>query len=370
MTWLYNQIEQMPATVENHVVCKATANVEQFPARHLHISTTAPQVAQLWDKGLRRLHLRDYFGFTVAVAKRTQGQLLHSHFGHRAWENLGTARQAGLHHVATFYGYDVNQLPQEAPIWQARYQQLFAAVDQILCEGPFMAEALIKLGCPRTKVTVHHLGVKVDEIAYRPRCWSPGSPLKVLIVATFTEKKGIPDALIALGRLHRELPLQITIIGDATAHPKLQAEKARILEIIAEQGLTDIVTMLGFQPYSTVLEIAYDHHIFLSPSVTASDGDTEGGAPVTLIDMAATGMPIVSTYHCDIPEVVLPGVSGWLAAEHDIEGLVTHVRWLYHHPEAWRSYLEAGRQRVEQEFNAATQGQRLAHLYQSIVSSS
>ncbi len=70
---------------------------------------------------------------------------------------------------------------------------------------------------------------------------------------------------------------------------------------------------MGYQPHSTLFAEAYRHHIFLSPSVTASTGDTEGGAPVSLIEMAATGMLIVSTTHCDIPEVIKHGVTGLLA---------------------------------------------------------
>ncbi len=51
------------------------------------------------------------------------------------------------------------------------------------------------------------------------------------------------------------------------------------------------------------------HHLFLSPSVTAPDGDSEGGAPVSIIEAAATGMPVVSTTHCDIPQAVDDGVT-------------------------------------------------------------
>lgn len=367
MTWLYNQVAYTPATVENHVVCKSTTNLDQFGVPHLHVASDMPKAQQWWDKGMRRLGLRNYFGQIVEVARKTDAQILHSHFGHRAWENLPTARKANLRHIVTFYGYDVNQLPQETPIWRERYHQLFADADHFLCEGPFMAEALVQLGCPRQKVSVHHLGIVVDEIAYRPRMWQPGELLKVLITATFTEKKGVPYALEALGRLQKSVPLQITIIGDATDHPKLQAEKAKILQTMTETNLTDVVTFLGFQPYIRVFEEAYRHHLFLSPSVTASDGDTEGGAPVTLIDMAATGMPIVSTTHCDIPEVVLPGVSGWLAAERDVDGLVAHLEWLIANPNAWRPLLDAGRQRVEHEFNATVQGQRLSEQYQALL---
>ena len=44
--------------------------------------------------------------------------------------------------------------------------------------------------------------------------------------------------------------------------------------------------------------------------------------------MIATGMPIVSTRHCDIPEVVHYGTGDWLVEERDVTGLVERLRWL------------------------------------------
>ena len=54
-----------------------------------------------------------------------------------------------------------------------------------------MARRLIDLGYPEDKVKVHHLGVDVEHIEFRPRQWDIGEPLKVLIAASFWEKKGI-----------------------------------------------------------------------------------------------------------------------------------------------------------------------------------
>ena len=112
-------------------------------------------------------------------------------------------------------------------------------------------------------------------------------PLRVLIAGSFREKKGIPYALEALGRLQQEIPLEITIIGDASERG--EAEKLQILDTIKTHNLWPKTRMLGYQPHAILLEEAYRHHIFLSPSVTASDGDTEGGLPVSIIEMAATG---------------------------------------------------------------------------------
>jgi len=101
--------------------------------------------------------------------------------------------------------------------------------------------------------------------------------------------------------------------------------------------------------------------------VTAADGDTEGGLPVALIEMAATGMPVISTTHCDIPEAIHDGISGRLAAERDVDGLVAHLRWLVAHPDAWEEMVSAARRHIEVEFNAKTQGERLAAIYRNVI---
>lgn len=148
-----------------------------------------------------------------------------------------------------------------------------------------------------------------------------------------------------------------------------QIEKEKILATIDKHQLREKVRLLGYQPYCVFFEEAYKHHIFLSPSITASDGDTEGGAPVSIIEMAATGMPIVSTTHCDIPEVIKQGITGLLAPERDVAGLVNHLRWYINHPTQWAKLLDAGRKHIETEYDARTQGQKLAAIYQDVAKS-
>ncbi|HEY3282044.1 MAG TPA: glycosyltransferase [Armatimonadota bacterium] len=365
--WLHHQVRCLPEWVESHVVCQSTQNLDQYPVALLHSYVEQPPWRRrYWYGGLRRLGRPHQFA--VDCARRARVRVLHSHFGNIGWEYLPVARRAGLKHVVTFYGFDVGQLPQRDPAWRRRYKQLFAEVDRVLCEGPHMAECIItELGCPREKIQVQHLGVDVDQIAFRPRRWAPGEPLRVLIASTFTEKKGIPYGLQALSLIARDVELQITILGDSGTNPQRIAEKEKILRTLEKTGLQSRTRLLGYQPYATLFEEAYRHHVFLVPSVRAIDGDTEGGAPVSLIDMASTGMPIVSTRHCDIPNVVLDGKTGLLAEERDPEGLAALLRKLLESPESWESMVTLGRRRMEQEFGAPVQGQRLAGVYQSLV---
>jgi colanic acid/amylovoran biosynthesis glycosyltransferase len=212
------------------------------------------------------------------------------------------------------------------------------------------------------------LGVALDQIAYIPRKLENGSPLRVLIAGTFREKKGIPYALEAVGRLHKKgNDVQVTIIGDSRGYEQDEIENRKILDVIEQFDMHSITRILGFQPYANMLAEAYQHHVFLSPSVTASDGDTEGGAPVVIIEMAATGMPVVSTRHCDIPQVIIDGRTGWLADERDVAGLVCHLQWLIEHPQQWKKRTDLGRKHIEANFDVRKQAKLLGDIYQNLA---
>ena len=55
-----------------------------------------------------------------------------------------------------------------------------------------------------------------------------------------------------------------------------------------------------------------------------------------------------------------------MAEERNVDELIEHIRWLADHPAGWRTLVETGRNHLEKEFNAQTQGTRLARIYQDI----
>ena len=370
-TWIYNQVSELQRQgVDAHVVCTQTKNLDQFYVANIHCQADLSIWRRLWNKGLRVLHISHDNGYVkhlVRVGGNIRADVVHSHFGDNGWLNLSAVRSIGAKHVVTFYGYDVNYLPSQHLVWHERYQELFKEADRILCEGSHMARCIVKLGCPEHKVKVQHLGVDVKQIAFQPRQWNPNEPLRVLISASFREKKGITYAIEALGRLNKTIPVSLTIIGDAYPDPVSQQLKQRIMESIEQAEFSNSVRLLGYQPHEVLFREAYQHHFFLHPSVTALNGDTEGGAPVTIIEMLATGMPVVSTLHCDIPEVMGADLRHLLAAERDVDGLYNIMRNLTDHPEDWLEIARQGRARVLLEYDRAEQGRRLAEVYAELV---
>ncbi len=126
------------------------------------------------------------------------------------------------------------------------------------------------------------------------------------------------------------------------------------------------IRFLGFQPHNKLLMEAYKHHIFISPSICSSNGDLEGGSPVTITEMSASGMPILSTKHCDIPEVVINEKSSFLVPERDIDALAEKLEYLIEHPEIWPDMGKAGRKFIEERYDINKLNKRLVEIYRAL----
>jgi colanic acid/amylovoran biosynthesis glycosyltransferase len=380
MTWLEAQVRHVHPHAPSLVACSdregpggAKAKVVQTAVPILTPIRLHRLARHGWSRPWRgNPHRRAVRRAALArLARRRGAHVLHSHFGQVGWDDMPVARKLRLGHAASFYGQDLTRLPKQDPLWAERYRELLASGATILCEGPHMAG--VARGFGAGDVRIHHLGIEVDRIAFRPRAWPPegtrpekARPLRVLMAASFREKKGIPDGLHALAQVASEMPIEATLVGEPD-RASGQDEAARIDAALRQPALAGRVRRLGYQPHARLLELAYEHDVFLSPSRTAADGDTEGGAPIGLLEMAATGMAIVATTHCDIPHVLPPSYRPHLVPEGDVDAIAASLRRWADRAGAWTPLLQEARLHLEREFDARVQGERLAAIYRELA---
>lgn len=364
-SWIYAQISNLKK-YQSLVITTRKRNLNIFPVEKIYSLSDLNGLNRFFQRQYAKL-TNFYYPFFLKVLKENQVLLLHSHFGNRGYFDLALKQRLKIPQVTTFYGHDVSLLPQEER-WRKRFKVFFEQGDLILAEGNYMKKTLLEMGCPDSKVRVQHLGIDCEKIPFIPRKMVDGQKVKILIAGTFREKKGITYALEAFARLVPKYKnIEVTLIGDAGRSQREINYKNEITTIIDSRNIADKVNYLGFLPYPAFIEEAKNNHIFLSPSIHPSDGETEGGAPVALIEMSAYGMPIVSTFHCDIPEVVIDGESGFLVKEKDTNGLAERLEHLINHPEIWESLGRTGRKHIEEEFNIVTQAAKLETFYDSLL---
>lgn len=364
MKWIYTQIKYLD-NFTPLILTNTIADHEQYTQYPIFSIDQSGQ-RKIFEY-LRKAGIRAIPPVYAKAINQYRPIVLHSHFGDWGWYDLPMAKRYSLKQVVTFYGYDISKLPVSHPKWILRYRELFDHAHLFLCEGPYMAQTLVTLGCPQDKVRVQHLGVDVDTIPFLPRQPGENGEVRILIAGRFTEKKGIPYALEAIGRIKESFPkIRVTVFGDSTRIRGDEDEKNKIMNIIQRFHMEPITKFKGFQPFDVLLKEMFNHHLFLSPSVKAHDGDTEGGAPVTIIEALASGMPVISTSHCDIPSVVTHNVSGLLSNERDTDGITNSLERLLTKPELWIPMAKAGRKHIEAEYNARIQGQKLKEVYEKI----
>lgn len=343
------------------VLARHILNRDAFPFEPIYRIDVAPFPYSLLGRlGLPEFALERYL---MRLFRSERVRLLHAHFGPDGVAMLGIRKKTSLPLVTTFYGYDVSRHSLIQAMADA-YNRLFQEGDLFLVEGDCMKTRLIGLGCPPQKIRVQHIGVNLERLEYQERHIQSGSDaFNMLFCGRFVEKKGLIYALQALNEARKEVHvLKLRIIGDGE-------EKDSIQKFIAENGLDNCVTLLGYQPHEVFFREMQRAHLLIQPSVTAADGDTEGGAPTVLLEAQACGLPVLSTHHADIPEIVKDGESGFLTPERDSHALAEKIVYLAKHPEKWAEMGQRGRMHVERHHHSVVQAGKLEDIYAELTDS-
>lgn len=261
--------------------------------------------------------------------------------------------------IATiFHGIDISSrdvLNHYTP----EYQQLFRRGDLMLPISDLWAGRLQKMGCPREKIAVSRMGV--DMTRFSPRSVkAPATPLEIISVARLTEKKGLHVAIEACRQLKEQgVAFRYRILG-------IGPWERRLRTLIEQYQLEDVVEMPGFKPSHEVKAILDDADVFLLPSVTGADGDMEG-IPVALMEAMAVGIPVVSTLHSGIPELVEADKSGWLVPENDARALAQRLAAFSQlDTDELAPVIKRAREKVEHDFNQQVINRELASLLQAL----
>jgi colanic acid/amylovoran biosynthesis glycosyltransferase len=209
----------------------------------------------------------------------------------------------------------------------------------------------------------------LEDYEYRTRKVAMGETINLIIVGRFIEKKGIPYAIKAFAKVKKRVNrnIHLTIVGDSNKEGDLTKEKKKILKTIRNNELTKEVSITGYISHNEFIKMSKNHHILISPSVHAADGDAEGGFPVVLTEMAAVGMPVLATNHCDIPEIVKDRKNGFLVPERDVDALSEKLEYLINNPEAWPEMGKAGRKFVEENYDIKKLNTRLVEIYKQVA---
>ncbi len=305
-----------------------------------------------------RLHMLARLGGYLR-AKTPDYELVHCQFGDVALTQWPSKFAWDAKLIVNFRGHDFSSEPLQRG--ESVFDAVFHEADAVLVVCKYAIDKLVELGCPREKILVHHSGTDLTDFAFQERVPDRSGQVRLLTVARLAETKGIDYTLRAVARLvhDQQLNLRYDIVGHGE-------EEQSLKQLASELKLDDYVVFHGAQPRPVVREMLHAHHVFVLHSVTASDGAMEG-IPGSVREAMATGMPVVSTLHSGIPELVVDGESGYLVPERDVDALADRIRRLVTRPEQWAEMGRKGRERVEDGFEIDGLNRRLERVYRHVL---
>lgn len=260
--------------------------------------------------------------------------------------------------ITTFRGYDISSYITHKG--NDVYSDLFKKGDLFLCVSERIKDKVIRLGCNEGKVVVHRSGIDTRKFVFIPREPKHNDKVRLLTIARLVEKKGVEYGIRAVAKILKQYPnTEYNIAGDGPLRSKLES-------LVKEMKVGHSIKLIGWKCREKIIELLGEADILVAPSVTSKTGDQEG-IPGVLREALARGLPVVSTQHSGIPELVQDGVSGFLVPERDADALADKLDYLIKHRNIWPEMGKAGRKYVEEHYDIKTLNDRLVWLYERLL---
>lgn len=337
-TFIYGEVRNMKR-YEPFVFCWRRVNKGAMPHDHVVI-----------DPGHRKLE---------RMLKRREIELIHARFGMSGIRMMRLKKDWNVPLVTSFHGCDT---PGSARMRKRRrdLQQLFKTGDIFTVPCRAMKQELVKHGCPERKIVVHYSGIDVGRFAFKERSFPAKGPVRILFVGRLVEKKGADILLKAFQSVRKAFPnTELRIVGNGVLRDRLKrlAKKLRVHSHVA---------FLGELPHREIAKQLESAHLFCLPSSKDRTGNQEG-IPNALKEAMASGLPVVSTFHSGIPELIEDGVSGHLVPENNAGALAKKLIHLLERPDTWKPLGTQARAKIEAQFHQKKQTEKLESLFDSII---
>jgi len=314
----------------------------------------------LSERILRRIYSQKYIYKTKQEISQTklflqnnQIDLVHAHFGPGGLYMIQECRDLGIPLLVTFHGYDVSRLIRlKSYVNEIKRMFIYPKIHGIVV-SQFTKNKLVQLGIPPDKLTIWHCGIDVDHFNYVPKR-PKTSGLHFIQVSNFVEKKGHKYTIEAFRQYVKFDPeSKLILVGDGPLLPDMKA-------LALQLHLNNHIEFKGYANHQKIIQLMKKADVFVHHSVTDSNGDEEG-IPNAIMEAMATGLPIISTKHAGIPELVRQNIDGILVPERDIESYLQAMLKMKKNLVTFGGMKS--RQQIMENFNLYKQSEKLLYLY-------
>ena len=346
-----------PHLSQSFILDQITECIERGHKVKIHAFHKNPHKKMQTD--VKKYNLLKIVSYGENLPKLSEIDIIFVQFGYHGMAVVDQAKQQKYKGkiAVCFRGNDLTGYVQKDP---RMYDKLFQQADLFLPVCDYFKELLIKYGCPEEKIVVHHSPIRTKAFAFKSRKINKGEKIHLVTVARLTEKKGIEYVIKALVQLRKKYRhIRYMVLGDGK-------EKHNLHRLIMDNNLQAIAHLYGWATHEEIKNVLSRSHIFILPSITGKDGDQEG-IPNALKEAMAAGIPVISTFHAGIQELVTDKESGLLVEEKDVNGIVKAVELLIKNEDLYNKISRQGREKVIQDFDIKNVIDKLETIFYNLL---
>jgi len=246
--------------------------------------------------------------------------------------------------VCSFYSVEVNWVDHRLLWLRPFLRWTIRTADEVTAISSSTASTV--QGLVDRSVAVIPYAAALPEVpvnVVRPALSDPNAPIRLLFVGRLVERKGVEVLVRALARLRHRREAELVIVGTGN-------RKDSVTRTAALEGVTEYVHLLGYVSAERLAREYAECDIFVLPAVVDSRGDTEG-LGVVLLEALAHERPVVASRAGGIGDIVVDGVTGWLADPGDAEVLADKIFEVAADPEKARGVAARGRREASIRFS-------------------
>lgn len=371
LTFIYNEIQELSKHNEVLVVTLERRNADIFPFKR--VQEISYEKAYFPQKIMQKLQFADIEWSFRSKFIRTQIEaiiqdfkpdVIHTHFGYESWyflENFKNINNIPI--VISFHGFDASH-----KLSSKRYRETLlkwnndANVNFIFVSKFMLQNLQNKIGTTINRANILYYGTDVAFFSRNKNLQNDNilkTPKIFLQISSFAEKKGHEFTVKAFRIFVEKYKLsenevQLVFAGEGTL-------KDQIIDLVQSLQLQQYIHFVGLVNHLKAKALMQEAHFFVHHSVTSDKiGDMEG-IPNALMEAMTMELPVISTYHSGISELVEDGVNGYLVPERNIEEYAEKL----HQIMDW-NYVPQNREKVVNQFEKGIHRQLLQEIYHQI----
>jgi glycosyltransferase involved in cell wall biosynthesis len=250
-----------------------------------------------------------------AFLRRQDVDVVLAEYGMMGVAIMDACIQAKVPLVVHFHGYDAYHAETILQHYHSAYQRMFIYATAVVAVSHDMQQQLETLGAPSEKIVYSPYGV--DPALFAQAHPEASAPL-FLAVGRFVDKKAPYLTILAFHKVVQAYPsARLIMIGDGPLAEACQ-------QLIRALGIAQSVDLKGALPHEAVASHMQQARAFVQHSLRPVSGDSEG-TPVAVLEAGMSGLPVVSTRHAGIKDVVIEDKTGFLVDEGDVDGMAKQM---------------------------------------------